>query len=114
MEYDAEIFPAHYTWKIAEYGFTMVFMINKLAMLKSCEIILVKLFLKNKIFFFAKNHCEIQVRTMLVCTLYSIKYSKCFCNVQIIKSFTPLLFLSIFIFRIVILFYFSELPFEGF
>jgi hypothetical protein len=34
----------------------------------------VKLFLKNKNNIFAKNHGEIQVRTILVCTLYSIKY----------------------------------------
>ncbi len=34
-----------------------------------------KLFLKNKNNFFAKNHCEIQVHTILVCTLYSIKNS---------------------------------------
>ncbi len=33
-----------------------------------------KLFLKNKNNFFATNHCEIQVRTILVCALYSIKY----------------------------------------
>ncbi len=33
-----------------------------------------RLFLKNKNNFFAKNHCEIQVRTILVCTLYSIEY----------------------------------------
>jgi hypothetical protein len=34
----------------------------------------VKLFLIkiNKVF--AKNHCEIQVRTILVCALYSIKH----------------------------------------
>jgi hypothetical protein len=36
---------------------------------------LVKLFLKNKNNFLAKNHFEIQVRTILICTLYSIKYS---------------------------------------
>ncbi len=30
---DAEIFPAHYTWKIAEKGFKMDFMMNKLAMI---------------------------------------------------------------------------------
>jgi hypothetical protein len=48
----------------------MAFMMNKLAMINSCEIILEKL----KIYFFAKNHCEIQVRTILVCSLYSIKY----------------------------------------
>ncbi len=38
-------------------------------------LILVKLLLKNKNF--AKNHCEIQVRTILVCALYSIKYGTC-------------------------------------
>ena len=36
IENDAEIFPAHYTWKVAEKGFKMDFMIN------SCEIILEK------------------------------------------------------------------------
>jgi hypothetical protein len=41
---------------------------NKLAMINSCEIILEKKF--------AKNHCEIQVRTVLVCALYSIKCGK--------------------------------------
>jgi hypothetical protein len=70
MENDAEIFPAHYAWKVAEIWFKMASMMNKLAMIKSCE-----LFLKNKIIFFAKNHCEIQVCTILVCALYSIKYS---------------------------------------
>jgi hypothetical protein len=43
----------------------MAFMMNKLATINSCEITLEKL----KIFF-AKNHCEIQVRTILVCALY--------------------------------------------
>ena len=57
----------HYTWKVAEKGFKMAFMMNKLAMINSFEIILEK-------YFFAKNHCEIQVRAILVCTLYSIKY----------------------------------------
>ncbi len=47
----------------------MAFMMNKLEIIKP-----VKLFLKNKNNFFAKNHCEIQVRTILVYTLYSIKY----------------------------------------
>ena len=42
MENDAEIFPAHYTWKAAEKGFKMAFMKNKLAMIHSCEIILEK------------------------------------------------------------------------
>ncbi len=67
IENDAEIFPAHYTWKVAEQGFKMAFMINKLAMINSCEIIL-----ENKNKFFAKSFCEIQVRTILA--LYSIKY----------------------------------------
>ncbi len=44
----------------------MAFMMNTLAMTNSCEIILE--------FFFAKNHCEIQVHTLLVCASYSIKY----------------------------------------
>ncbi len=48
IENDAEIFPAHYTWKVAENGFNKVFMMNKLAMT------LVKLFLKNKNTFFCQ------------------------------------------------------------
>ncbi len=39
---DAEIFPAHYTWKVAEKGFKIAFMMNKLAMIISFEIILEK------------------------------------------------------------------------
>jgi hypothetical protein len=70
MKNDAEIFPAQYTWKVAEKGFKMASMMNKLAIMNSCEIILEK-----KINFFAKKNCEIQVRTLLVSTLYSIKYS---------------------------------------
>jgi hypothetical protein len=46
----------------------VAFMMNKLAMINSCEIIL------QKNIFFAKNHCEIQLRTILVCALYAIKY----------------------------------------
>jgi hypothetical protein len=42
IENDAEIFLAHYTWKVAEKGFKMAIMINKLAMINSCEIILEK------------------------------------------------------------------------
>jgi hypothetical protein len=42
IENDAEIFPAHYTWKVLEKGFKMVFMTNKLAMINSFEIILEK------------------------------------------------------------------------
>ncbi len=70
IENDAEIFPVHYTWKVAEKGFKISFMMKKLAMINYCKIILEK---QN--IFFAKNHCEIQVSTMLVCTLYSIKYN---------------------------------------
>jgi len=37
---DAEIFPASYTWKVTEKGYNlMAFMVNKLAMINSCEII---------------------------------------------------------------------------
>ncbi len=72
MENDAEIFPVHYTWKVAEKGLKMASMMNKLAMMNSCEIIL-----ENKNKNFAKIHCEIQVRTILVCALYSINYSIC-------------------------------------
>ncbi len=42
IENDSEIFPAHYTWKVAEKGFKMAFMMNKLEMNNSCEIILEK------------------------------------------------------------------------
>jgi hypothetical protein len=42
MENDAEIFPVHYTSKVAEKGFKMAFMMNKLPMVNSCEIILEK------------------------------------------------------------------------
>ncbi len=40
MENDAKIFPVHYTWKVAEKVFKMACMMNKLAMINSCEIIL--------------------------------------------------------------------------
>jgi hypothetical protein len=42
MENDAEIFPAHYIWKVAEKGFKIASMMNKLAMINSCEVILEK------------------------------------------------------------------------
>ncbi len=42
IENDAEIFPAHYTWKVAEKGFEMAFRMNNLAMTNFCEIILEK------------------------------------------------------------------------
>jgi hypothetical protein len=42
IENNAEIFPAHYTWKMAEKGFQIAFMMNKLLMIISFEIILEK------------------------------------------------------------------------
>ncbi len=42
IENDAEIFPAHYTCRVAEEGFKMAFMMKKLAMNDSCEIIVEK------------------------------------------------------------------------
>ncbi len=42
IESDAEILPIQYTWKVAEKGFEMAFMMNKLAMINSCEVILEK------------------------------------------------------------------------
>ncbi len=48
----------HYTWKVAEKGFKMAFMMNKLAM------ILVELFLKNK------NKILPKIIVKFRCTLY--------------------------------------------
>ncbi len=42
MEKDAEIYPVHYTWKVAEKRFKMASMMNKLTMINSCQIILEK------------------------------------------------------------------------
>jgi len=42
IENDAGISPAHYTWKVADKGFKMACMRNKLALLNSCEIIIEK------------------------------------------------------------------------
>jgi hypothetical protein len=42
IENNAEIFPAHYTWKLAEKGFKIAFMMNKLAIIISFEIIFEK------------------------------------------------------------------------
>jgi hypothetical protein len=42
IENDAEIFPAHYTCKVAQEGFKMAFMMNKDAKINSCKIILEK------------------------------------------------------------------------
>jgi hypothetical protein len=53
---------------------------NKLAMINSCEIILGK-----KIY---KNHCEIQMRAILVCVLYSKKYGIITCAKSL--KFTPM------------------------
>jgi hypothetical protein len=40
---DAEIIPPHSTWKVAEKGYNlMAFMMHKLAVINSCEIILEK------------------------------------------------------------------------
>jgi len=54
MENDAELFPAHYTWKVAAKGYKMACFMNKPALIISCEIIL-----QNIINFFGKNYCEI-------------------------------------------------------
>ncbi len=50
MEYSAHFFTLkimlkyslRYTWKVAEKGFKMAFMMNKLRMINSCKIILEK------------------------------------------------------------------------
>jgi hypothetical protein len=42
IENGAEIFLVHYAWKVDEKGFKMGFMLNKLAMINSFEIILEK------------------------------------------------------------------------
>jgi hypothetical protein len=70
IENGAELFSANYTWKVAEKVFKMAFMMNKRAINNSSEIIL------EKKIFLPKNHCEIQVCTILVCSLYSIKCGK--------------------------------------
>ncbi len=36
------VFPVHYTWKVAEKGFKMAFVMNKLARINSCVNILEK------------------------------------------------------------------------
>jgi hypothetical protein len=42
MDYDAEIFLAHYTWNVAEKGFKMAFWMKKLSMINSYAISLEK------------------------------------------------------------------------
>ncbi len=64
IENDAEIIPEHYTWKVAEKGFKMAFMMQY----NLQWLILVKFFMKNK------KYCEIKVRPILVWALYSINY----------------------------------------
>jgi hypothetical protein len=59
MDNDAEIFPAHYTRKVTEKGFKMAFMMNKLAMMYSCEI-----FLEKKLIFLPK------IKVKFRCALY--------------------------------------------
>ncbi len=48
IENGAEIFPVHYTWKVAEKGFKIDFMMNKLAMINSFEMILIKILVCQK------------------------------------------------------------------
>ena len=54
MENDAELFPVHYTWKVAAKGFKMACLMNKPPLIISCEIIL-----QDIINFYGKNYCEI-------------------------------------------------------
>jgi hypothetical protein len=42
IENDAEIYPVHNTWKVAEKGVMVAFMMNKFAMISSCKINLEK------------------------------------------------------------------------
>ncbi len=50
IENNAEIFPAHYTWKVAEKGFKMGFRMNKFAMM-----IIISIFLPMNIFTIVTN-----------------------------------------------------------
>ncbi len=79
IENDAEISPVHYTWKVAEKGFKIAFMMIKLTMIISFETI-----------FLAKNHCEIQVHTILVCALYSMKYGSFNTMYSFVYKYLPL------------------------
>ena len=49
IENDAEIFPEDHTWKVAEKGLKIAFMMNKLAMIISFEITVEKYFFLPKI-----------------------------------------------------------------
>ncbi len=75
-ENDAEIFPAHCTWKVAERGFKIAFMMNK-----PCnEWFLWNYCWKIKTIFRPKIIWKFRYAlTILVCTLYSIKYDKHSC-----------------------------------
>jgi len=66
IENEAEIFPAHYTWKVGEKGFKMAFLMNKLAMINFFEIILETqtVIILPKII--VKFRCTLKVE----CTLY--------------------------------------------
>ena len=59
------------------------------------QLILVKIFLKNKNNFYAKNHCEIHVNTILVCALCSIKYSVIHTKCHILIGLLSLVILSV-------------------
>ncbi len=49
IENDAEIFPAHCTWKVAEKGFKKTFMMNKLSVINSFEIIVENYFCQKSL-----------------------------------------------------------------
>jgi hypothetical protein len=67
MENDDEKFLAHYTWQVAEKGFKMASMMNKLAIINSCEII----FEKIKLIFLPK------IIVRFRCALYlNVHYSR--------------------------------------
>jgi hypothetical protein len=62
--------------------------------------------LKNFKNFFAKNDCDIQVRTILLCTLYSIKYgivsnhlSEEQCLLQSVYSMMPVIRINFFLYK---------------
>ncbi len=77
IENDAEIFLVHYTWKVADIGFKMTFMLNKLAMINSWKI---------KIFFCQKSLWNSGAHfTRMHIILNKIQYFVVLCSVKIIK-----------------------------
>jgi len=68
IENDADIFPPHYTWRVAEKEFKMAVMMK--AMINSCEIILEKLKLN-----LSKTIVKFRCALLLLYKLYSIKYT---------------------------------------